>query len=29
MCFKVLFSIYWNALRLWVKGVTFFDHPKS
>ena len=29
MCFKVLFSIYWNALRLWFKGVTFFDHPKS
>ena len=29
MCFKVLFAIYWNALRLWAKGITFFGHPNS
>ena len=29
MCIKVLLAIYWNALRLWVKGVNFFDHPNS
>lgn len=29
MCLRVLFAIYWHALRLRVKGVTFFDHPKS
>ena len=24
---KVAFAIYWQALRLWIKGVPFFNHP--
>ena len=24
---SVLFSIYWQALRLWLKGIPFYDHP--
>ena len=25
---KVLFAIYWQALRLWVKRIPFFSHPE-
>ncbi len=24
---KVAFAIYWQALRLWLKGIPFFNHP--
>lgn len=27
--FKVVFGIYWQALRLWLKGVAFVSHPKK
>jgi len=23
----VVFSIYWQALRLWLKGMPFYGHP--
>lgn len=29
MTVKVLAAIYWQALKLWWKGVPFFSHPKS
>ncbi len=29
MCIKVLFGIYWQAIRLWLKGVRFHRHPNS
>lgn len=29
MTFKVIFSIHWQALRLWLKGVPVVDHPKK
>jgi uncharacterized protein len=29
MTLKVVGAIYWNALRLWLKGAPFFDHPAS
>ena len=29
MTAKVAFAIYWQALRLWIKGVPFYNHPKS
>ncbi len=25
---KVVFGIYWHALKLWVKGAPFYSHPK-
>lgn len=28
MTSKVLGAIYWQALRLWIKGTPFFSHPK-
>jgi len=27
MTFKVILAIYWQALRLWLKGAHFFSHP--
>lgn len=27
MTFKVILAIYWQALRLWLKGAHFFGHP--
>jgi hypothetical protein len=29
MTVKVVAAIYWQALRLWVKGVKFYPHPKK
>ncbi len=29
MTAKVFSAIYWNALRLWLKGVPFHEHPKT
>jgi DUF1365 family protein len=29
MTAKVCLSIYWQALRLWLKGVPFYSHPNS
>jgi DUF1365 family protein len=28
MTVKVVAAIYWQALRLWLKGATFYTHPK-
>jgi DUF1365 family protein len=28
MTAKVAFAIYWQALKLWIKGVPFHNHPK-
>jgi DUF1365 family protein len=27
MTVKVIAAIYWQALRLWIKGVPFYTHP--
>ncbi|MGF1786406.1 DUF1365 domain-containing protein [Photobacterium swingsii] len=29
MTVKVVIGIYWQALKLWIKGVRFHDHPES
>lgn len=29
MAAKVVFGIYWQALRLWIKGAPFYPHPAS
>ncbi len=29
MTAKVFAAIYWNALRLWLKGVPFYEHPSA
>nr|WP_261859238.1 DUF1365 domain-containing protein [Photobacterium sanguinicancri] len=29
MTVKVVIGIYWQALKLWIKGVSFHDHPES
>lgn len=29
MCLNVLFSIYWQAFRLWLKKVPFYTHPNK
>jgi DUF1365 family protein len=29
MTVKVVFAIYWQALRLWVKGAKFYPHPEK
>jgi hypothetical protein len=26
---QVVWGIYWQALRLWLKGLPIFDHPKG
>jgi DUF1365 family protein len=26
---QVVFGIYWQALRLWMKGTPIFDHPPA
>jgi len=27
MTLKAVAAIYWQALRLWIKGATFYPHP--
>jgi hypothetical protein len=27
MTLKAVAGIYWQALRLWIKGATFYSHP--
>jgi DUF1365 family protein len=29
MTAQVVFGIYWQALRLWLKGAPVFDHPPA
>jgi DUF1365 family protein len=29
MTYKLTLAIYWQALQLWMKGVTFHSHPKT
>jgi DUF1365 family protein len=29
MTVKVASGIYWNALKLWIKGVPFYSHPNK
>jgi DUF1365 family protein len=29
MTVKVVFSIYWQALKLWIKGAPFYGHPEQ
>jgi DUF1365 family protein len=29
MTVKVASGIYWNALKLWIKGVPFYSHPEK
>lgn len=29
MTFKIVLAIYWQALRLWLKGIPFVSHPKQ
>jgi hypothetical protein len=29
MTLKVITMIHWQALRLWLKGATFYVHPKK
>jgi DUF1365 family protein len=29
MTAKVIAAIYWNALRLWLKGCPFYPHPRE
>ncbi len=29
MTFKVSLAIYWQALKIWLKGVPFYGHPKT
>ena len=28
LAIKMLFGIYWHALKLWIKGAPFYSHPK-
>ncbi|EDY85952.1 plasmid partition ParA protein [gamma proteobacterium HTCC5015] len=28
-CLRVVIAIYWQALRLWLKGIPFYSHPSS
>jgi len=28
MTIKVLYMIYWQAFRLWLKKTPYYDHPK-
>jgi DUF1365 family protein len=29
MTVKVAAAIYWQALKLWLKGIPFYPHPKT